>query len=170
MRNPWAFGRSEWRYKKATRGCLCGYAGDPRRQCRCTPVAVERYKSRLSGPMRDRFDLSVEVQAVPWRDLRATSPGEASAVVRARVVAARERQFARDGRLNARLDGPALKRACALDAAGERLLGKAMARQFLSARGATRVLRVARTIADLAGHDAIVKTDVAEALQFRLSA
>ncbi len=150
--------------------CPCGYAGDPRRQCRCTPVAVERYKSRLSGPMRDRFDLSVEVQAVPWRDLRATSPGEASAVVRARVVAARERQFARDGRLNARLDGPALKRACALDAAGERLLGKAMARQFLSARGATRVLRVARTIADLASRDVIDAGDVSEAIQFRLPA
>lgn len=151
--------------------CPCGYAGDPRRQCRCTPVAVERYKSRLSGPMRDRFDLSVEVQAVPWRDLRATSPGEASAVVRARVVAARERQFARDGRLNARLvEGPALKRACALDPPGERLLGKAMARQFLSARGATRVLRVARTIAHLASRDVIDAGDVSEAIQFRLPA
>ena len=133
-------------------------------------MAVERYKSRLSGPMRDRFDLSVEVQAVPWKDLRATTPGEASAVVRARVVAARERQLLRDGRLNARLDGPALKRACALDAVSERLLGKAMARHLLSARGATRVLRVARTIADLQLRTAIAAADVAEALQFRMPA
>ncbi len=149
--------------------CMCGYAGDPRRQCRCTPSAIERYRSRLSGPMRDRFDLSVEVQAVPWRDLRATTPGESSAAVRARVVAARALQQERDGILNARLEGAALRRVCRLDVPGERLLAKAMERQLLSARGATRVLRVARTIADLAGHDAIVSTDVAEALQFRMS-
>ncbi len=150
--------------------CLCGYAGDPRRQCRCTPSAIARYRSRLSGPMRDRFDLSVEVQAVPWRDLRATAPGEASAAVRARVVAARKQQEARDGILNSRLEGKALRKHCPLDAAGERLLARAMERQLLSARGVTRVLRVARTIADLAGHDAIVSADVAEALQFRLPA
>lgn len=148
--------------------CPCGYAGDPRRQCKCTPVAVERYKSRLSGPMRDRFDLSVDVRAVPWRELRATAPGESSVMVRQRVIVARERQRARDGILNARLEGAALRKYCALDAAGERLLAMAMGRQLLSARGATRVLRVARTIADLAGHDAIVSADVAEALQFRL--
>ena len=119
--------------------------------------------------MRDRFDLSVEVQAVPWRDLRATTPGESSAAVRARVVAARARQQERDGMLNARLEGAALRRVCHLDAAGERLVATAMDRQLLSARGATRVLRVARTIADLAGHDAIMNADVAEALQFRMS-
>ena len=149
--------------------CPCGYAGDPRRQCRCTPSAIERYRSRLSGPMRDRFDLSVEVQAVPWRDLRAATRGESSSTVRARVVAARLRQKERDGMLNARLEGAVLRRVCHLDVAGERLLASAMERQLLSARGATRVLRVARTIADLVGHDAAVSADVAEALQFRMS-
>jgi magnesium chelatase family protein len=150
--------------------CPCGYAGDPRKQCRCTPLAIDRYKSRLSGPMRDRFDLSVEVHAVPWKDLRATTPGEPSAPVRARVVAARDRQRRRDGILNVALEGAALRRACALDAAGERLLAMAMGRQLLSARGTTRVLRVARTIADLTGRDAIEAGDVAEAIQFRLPA
>ena len=120
--------------------------------------------------MRDRFDLAVEVRAVPWRELRASTPGESSAVVRARVVAARDRQLARGGVLNARLDGAPLRAACALDAAGERLLGMAMGRQLLSARGTTRVLRVARTVADLAGRARIEAADVAEALQFRLSA
>ena len=170
MQNPWAFRWSEWRYKKATRGCPCGYAGDPRKQCKCTPVAVERYKSRLSGPMRDRFDLSVDVRAVPWRELRATSPGESSQVVRTRVLAARARQHTRHGMLNARLEGPALKSSCALDAPAERMLAMAMGRQLLSARSATRVLRVARTIADLAGGAAIDAHDVAEALQFRVTA
>jgi magnesium chelatase family protein len=148
--------------------CPCGYAGDSRKQCRCTPTAVDRYKSRLSGPMRDRFDLSVEVQAVPWKDLRATTPGEPSAAVRARVVAARNRQRHRDGMLNVALEGAALRRACRLDAAGERLLAMAMGRQLLSARGTTRVLRVARTIADLSGREAIASSAVAEAIQFRL--
>ena len=148
--------------------CPCGYAGDARKQCRCTPLAIERYKSRLSGPMRDRFDLSVEVKAVPWGELRATSPGESSVVVRQRVLDARERQMHRDGMLNARLEGGALRKTCALDAAGERMLAMAMGRQLLSARGTARVLRVARTIADLAGCDAIASTDVAEAIQFRL--
>lgn len=147
--------------------CPCGYAGDPRRQCKCTPPAVERYQSRLSGPMRDRFDLTVDVRAVPWRELRASSPGESSATVRARVIAARERQLQRAAALNARLDGAVLKATCRLDATGERLLAMAMGRQLLSARAATRVLRVARTVADLAGRAAIEATDVAEALQFR---
>lgn len=150
--------------------CPCGYEGDSRKQCRCTPLAVERYKSRLSGPMRDRFDLSVEVKAVPWGELRATPSGESSAVVRARVLGARERQLGRDGMLNARLEGSALKTSCTLDPAGERLLSMAMGRQLLSARGTTRVLRVARTIADLSQREKIDATDVAEAIQFRLPA
>ncbi len=119
--------------------------------------------------MRDRFDLSVEVHAVPWKDLRATTPGESSGAVRARVIAARHRQRQRDGVLNFALEGAALRRACALDAAGERLLAMAMGRQLLSARGTTRVLRVARTIADLACRDAIAANDVAEAIQFRVT-
>ena len=148
--------------------CVCGYAGDLSRRCRCTPAQVERYQSRLSGPMRDRFDLSVEVQSVPWRDFRSAEPTESSVVVRARVILARERQYARDGMLNARLSGTALRHSCRLDAPGERLLVKAMERQLLSARGVTRLMRVARTIADLTGRAAIAESDVAEALLLRL--
>ncbi len=129
--------------------CPCGFRGDDRHPCRCAPHAVERYRSRLSGPLRDRFDLRVDVLAVPWSELRGAEPGESSAVVRARVTAARARQVARAGRLNARLEGAALRAACSADEAGERLLEQAMARQLLSARGVTRALRVARTIADL---------------------
>lgn len=147
--------------------CPCGHAGDERRPCRCAPAAVERYQARLSGPLRDRFDLTVDVRPVPWSDLQAGPRGELSEAVRARVVAARGRQLARGHGLNATLDGPHLRAACPLPAGAETLLGRAVARQLLSARGVTRVLRVARTIADLAGRAAPAPDDVAEALQFR---
>lgn len=99
--------------------------------------------------MRDRFDLSIELNAVPWRELRAATIGEQSATVRARVISARDRQLARRAQLNARLEGAALKIPCALSASGERILSMAMSRQLLSARGATAA------------------NDIAEALQFR---
>jgi magnesium chelatase family protein len=147
--------------------CVCGYAGDAARRCRCSPSQIDRYQSRLSGPMRDRFDLTVEVQAVQWRDLRATTPRESSAAVRDRVVAARARQHARAGTLNARLGTAALRAHCALTPGGERVLSLAMGRQLLSARGVARVLRVARTIADLQSLAAVPTEAIAEALQFR---
>ncbi len=147
--------------------CPCGYANDDQRRCKCAPAAVERYQSRLSGPMRDRFDLIVAVRSVPWRDWRALGGGEPSAAVRARVIDARSRQTARQGLLNARLTGSALKHACALGRDAEALLAHGVRQMMLSARGATRVIRVARTIADLRNHDGIAADDIAEALQFR---
>ena len=147
--------------------CPCGYAGDPARQCRCTPQNVERYVSRLSGPLRDRIDLSVTVTGLPPRDLHEQAGGECSAAIRARVVAARERQLARDATLNARLEGRVLRKRAALDPAGRRLLDKAIARLTLSARGFDRVLRVARTIADLEQREAVSANHLAEALHFR---
>jgi magnesium chelatase family protein len=147
--------------------CPCGHAGDESRVCRCTPQQIERYAGRLSGPLRDRIDLSVPVAALPLRELHDDSGGEASEPIRARVTAARSRQQARDGTLNARLDGRRLRARVRLDEAGQRLLDTAIGRLRLSARGFDRVLRVSRTIADLAASDRVAAEHLAEALQFR---
>jgi magnesium chelatase family protein len=147
--------------------CPCGYAGSELRPCRCTPQQVERYASRLSGPLRDRIDLAVSVAAVPPRDLHGDVGGEGSSAIRDRVVSARGCQLARDGTLNARLEGRRLRTRVRLDAASRTLLEKAVSRLTLSARAFDRVLRVGRTIADLAGSDAVIVEHLAEALQFR---
>ena len=153
--------------------CNCGYLGDRARECRCTPQQIDRYRGRLSGPLLDRIDLSVWVPAVPFKTMTETAPGESSACVRARVVAARHRQrernrSARGGRLNARLHGRALSRHCALDPVGFQVLDAASRRFHLTARSCHRLMKVARTIADLAGAERIAVEHVAEALQFRL--
>ena len=150
--------------------CPCGFAGDAIRECRCTPQQVARYQGRLSGPLRDRFDLTVDVPAVPPDVLGDGAPGESSAAVRARVVDARARQQLRyEGivRANASLSPALMARHCRLDRAGLRLLGAAVQKLGLSARGYDRIRKVARTIADLAGVDDIGADHVAEALQFR---
>ena len=147
--------------------CPCGYHGDPSRPCRCSPMQIARYASRLSGPLRDRMDLTVAVAALPARELTGSVGGETSAVVRGRVVAARERQIARDSVLNARLQGRALRARTHLEADARRMFDIALTRLSLTARGHDRVLRVARTIADLEGCDAVSSDHLGEALQFR---
>jgi magnesium chelatase family protein len=149
--------------------CPCGFRGNPGRRCVCSPGSVERYARRLSGPLRDRFDLAVEITPVPWKDVRDPAPVEPSEAVRTRVAHARKLQLARRQRLNSALDGRALQAACRLaDRPAERLLGQGAERLRLSVRAITRVLRVARTIADLEGRDALEARHIAEALQFRL--
>jgi magnesium chelatase family protein len=152
--------------------CPCGFLGDGFRECRCTPQQIARYRDRLSGPLRDRLDLTVEVPALPPDVLSATSAGEASADVRARVVAARERQVERyklhGVRSNAEITSALMARHCLMDRPAATVLHAAATRLFLSARGYDRVRKVARTIADLAGSDAIAADHVAEALQFRM--
>ncbi|MFO1508056.1 MAG: YifB family Mg chelatase-like AAA ATPase [Lysobacterales bacterium] len=147
--------------------CPCGYAGDPSGRCHCTPDAIARYRSRISGPLLDRIDLVVEVPRVPHEELRAGRDAESSAAVRSRVIAARARQIHRSGRTNAALDARAVQRACALGDGEQALLQRAVERLGLSARAYHRVLRVARTIADLDGCDAIGAAHLSEAVQFR---
>ncbi|HXT19642.1 MAG TPA: YifB family Mg chelatase-like AAA ATPase, partial [Thermoanaerobaculia bacterium] len=150
--------------------CPCGFLGDSRRACRCPEGAIERYRSRMSGPLLDRIDLQVEVPVPSARELRAEG-GEPSAAVAARVAAARRRQEARfAGRplpVNAAMDAPDLRRWCALDEASQRLADAAFERLGLSARALARLLKVARTIADLGAQERIRAAHVAEALQYR---
>jgi magnesium chelatase family protein len=152
--------------------CPCGFATDPNHECRCTPQQTARYRGRLSGPLRDRLDLQVEVPAVPPDIIGTEHHGESSFAVRARVVASRRRQqdrFGPDGPgTNAGLTPGLMARWCRLDRGGLRVLASAVHRFSLSARGYDRVRKVARTIADLADSEAIQADHVAEALQFRM--
>jgi magnesium chelatase family protein len=151
--------------------CPCGYLDDTWRECRCTPQQVGRYRDRLSGPLRDRLDLLVDVPALPPDVLTTEANGEPSSSVRERVVAARHRQrdrYQSNGiRTNAELTPSLLARHCALDRAGARLVQASVSRLGLSARGYDRVRAVARTIADLEGAVTIDAAHLAEALQFR---
>ncbi|GAB3511896.1 YifB family Mg chelatase-like AAA ATPase [Pseudoxanthomonas daejeonensis] len=148
--------------------CPCGWAGDPSARCRCTPDRIRQYWSRISGPLLDRIDLHLAMARLPPRALRAdTPPGESSTTIRGRVVAAQARQHRRGGPLNAHLDSAALASACQLDTRSQDLLEQAGERLQLTARSLHRVLRVARTIADLDGEGAITTAHLAEALGYR---
>ena len=153
--------------KKATPPCPCGYLGHWSGRCACSPDRIAGYRRRISGPLLDRIDLHVEVPALRASDLAHTPPGEDSAAVRARVEAARVRQLERQGRPNAFVAAGEVERCCAPDAAAQKLLRDAISRLSLSARSFHRVLRVARTIADLACRPGVGAGDVAETLAYR---
>lgn len=146
--------------------CPCGYLGDPSGRCRCTPDQIQRYRSRLSGPLLDRIDLMVPVPPVP-EHLLASGPGESSAEVRHRVQAADTLQHARQGKPNQALDASDIGTHCPLAEPARALLTRAMAQLHLSARAYHRCIKVARTIADLNGREVIAATDVAEAVHYR---
>ena len=147
--------------------CPCGYLGSNLRSCRCSPDQVSRYQGKLSGPLLDRIDLHVEVGALAADELINTPPGEATALIRVRVAAARERALQRQGSTNQALSGKAIDEQCKLDDAAAKFLNTAAARLGWSGRGIHRCLKVARTIADLAGAAKVQVTHVAEAVQYR---
>jgi len=151
--------------------CPCGFYGDPTKCCSCTLPQLQKYRARLSGPLLDRLDIQVEVPAVRYQDLADRSPGEPSEGLRERVARARGVQVSRfqTRRLfcNAQMTTRDLRRFCVPDADGERLMEQAMAKLALSARAYTRILKVARTIADLDACEVISTPHVAEAIQYR---
>ena len=147
--------------------CPCGHLGSPLRACRCTPDVIARYQGRISGPLLDRIDLQVEVPAVAPEALAVASDGETTARVAGRVAQARLRQLERQGCRNAELAGGLLESHCALDAAASKFLQSAAARLNWSARSFHRVLRIARSVSDLAGGATIQLAHLAEAIQYR---
>jgi magnesium chelatase family protein len=147
--------------------CPCGHCGDRSGRCRCTPERIARYRGRISGPLADRIDIKLEVPAPREAELTATVPGEPSGDIAKRVARAREAQLARQAKPNALLGTREIDRHCATGREGGELLRHALARLLLSPRAYHRVLRVARTIADLAGASAIGSEHVAEAIQYR---
>lgn len=152
--------------------CPCGYYNHPAKECTCSPGSVHRYMGRISGPLMDRIDMHIEVTPVDPADLAAAAPGEPSAAIRERVCRAREIQRRRFGacagvHTNAMMNAAMLRDYCRLDAASAALLEQAMSRLSLSARAYDRILKVARTIADLAGREPIGAADIAEAINYR---
>jgi magnesium chelatase family protein len=164
--------------------CPCGYFNDKSRECMCTPPMIQRYVSKVSGPLLDRIDIHIEVPAVQYKELRGGAAAEGSEQIRERVLAARERQHARFAQAGERTKGSAkaasrqifansqmntqqIRAFCELSSDAERLLERAMQQQGLSARAHDRILKVARTIADLGGERDIAVKHIAEAIQYR---
>jgi magnesium chelatase family protein len=146
--------------------CKCGFYGDATRECRCTPGQIQQYLGKISGPLLDRIDIHVEVPAVPFQELRGETAAEPSSEIRGRVERVRAVQQAR-GYYNSRMPSRAIRKECALDASGERTLEMAVRRMGLSARAHDRILKVARTVADLDGAERVSAKHLAEAVQYR---
>jgi magnesium chelatase family protein len=153
--------------KKATRPCPCGHCGDRSGRCRCTPERIARYRGRISGPFADRIDIKLEVPAPREAELLAPLAGESSSSIKARVEKARELQLERQAKPNSLLGTREIDRHCSTDREGDQLLRHALARLLLSARAYHRVLRVARSIADLSEKTTIAAEHIAEAIQYR---
>jgi magnesium chelatase family protein len=158
---------AEFQLIAAMNPCPCGYLGHYTNKCRCTPDAISRYRGKISGPLLDRIDLQIEVPAVPQLELVKAAKGESSAAIHERVERAYQTQLKRQGKSNAKLEPADIDKLCVPNEAGETLLKNAIQRMGLSARAYHRVLKVARTIADLAGADKIETGHIAEAIQYR---
>ncbi|MDP1930852.1 MAG: ATP-binding protein [Gammaproteobacteria bacterium] len=157
--------------------CFCGFHGDPQGRCRCTPEKVQRYLEKISGPLLDRIDLIVNVPRIAHQELRAmavpenrrkalSEPSE-SEVARSRIIRCRNLQKAWCGKLNSDLGNPEIEEVCGLDDASEKLLATAVDKLRLSARACHRILKIARTIADMANHEEIELCDLTEAIAYR---
>ena len=151
--------------------CPCGFLGDSKHQCTCSYLQIQRYRAKVSGPLLDRIDIHIEVPAVSYQDLNQISEGESSKEIRKRVEAARDiqkKRFAKKGiYCNAQMNSKLVNTFCVLDNAGKKLLETAMEKLGLSARAYTRILKIARTIADLEGEKNILSQHIAEAIQYR---
>jgi magnesium chelatase family protein len=151
--------------------CPCGFYADPRHECTCTKAQINRYRSKISGPLLDRIDIHVEVPAVPYNELTGTTPQESSENIRQRVMKARDFQSNRFSRTkifcNAQMGSRHIRNFCRLNASSAKLLEFAVEKFGLSARGYNRILKIARTIADLSGSETINETHVSEAIQYR---
>ncbi|OAM34717.1 ATP-dependent protease [Eikenella sp. NML96-A-049] len=147
--------------------CPCGYLGHPAKPCRCTPESIARYRGKISGPLLDRIDLIIEVPALSAAELTQATPGEPSAAVRERVLAARERQQRRQGKSNALLNVTELDELAAVEPEAKAALSAVLEKLSLSARSYHRILRIARTLADLAGSETVNQRHVMQAVSFR---
>jgi magnesium chelatase family protein len=151
--------------------CPCGFRADPRRQCSCTPMLIERYLGRISGPLLDRIDIHIEVPPVPFRELSDQEPGTSSESMREQVIAARDRQLSRfrgeSNNVNGKMKPREIRRYCKLLSSAEQLLRAAMEEMGLSARAHDKILRIGRTIADMDGKETIEEHHLSEAINFR---
>jgi magnesium chelatase family protein len=151
--------------------CPCGFFGDPKHECRCSYREIQRYRAKISGPLMDRIDIHIDVPSVPFKDLSGFSPGQASSVIRHRVMKAwaiQEERFKKSKiHSNAMMNSRQIRRFCQIDERSNALLEAAMEKFGLSARALTRILKISRTIADLAGSEHIEQAHIAEAIQYR---
>jgi magnesium chelatase family protein len=157
--------------KKALYPCHCGHFNDPTRDCKCSMVQIQRYISKISGPLLDRIDIHIDVPAVKFRELASDVPAESSSAIRERVVRARrvqlERFYGENIFCNAQMTPRLIRKVCIVDAASKSLLENAITRLGLSARAYDRILKVSRTLADLEGKENIEPGHVSEAIQYR---
>ena len=157
--------------KKATQPCPCGFFNDPTRECKCSPQQIQRYVSKISGPLLDRIDIHIDVPAVKFKELASETSGECSSAIRARVVTARQIQLERfrgEGIFsNAQMSPRLIRKHCVIGTQSKSLLETAITKLGLSARAYDRILKVSRTLADLESRDSIEPANIGEAIQYR---
>ncbi|RLB16905.1 MAG: ATP-binding protein [Deltaproteobacteria bacterium] len=171
LKEKWMWSTASTFVQKPPNLCPCGFFGDPKRECNCSMAQINRYRGKVSGPLLDRIDMHLEVPAVPYKDLASQEKGASSREILERVIMARSMQAARFREAgihtNAGMNSRLIKTSCKVDERSSSLLEKAMERFGLSARAHSRILKIARTIADLENSKRIEQSHVAEAIQYR---